>query len=550
VWFDLQRVEVTGIWAKDDQTQTRFPGMFDDHRNPSFFEKQKGGWIESLRQIFSSKGDDDLSGLQVDRDGKLSQRGKEALQPLVGKQINELVAHSWGTEMVYNAIFEGFIMPPARIVVLGAPDNDYAKWEILAKHTGTDVIYLRFPGDFVARSGALRKSAIGKEPVGLDLLWFQKCSRPDWTSRCRREGVPTDYKGKVANLSGVKKLNGYSGHDRHGYYEELRRLEPHFAHTSAADLAKPQTELIVKETEKIRGGVEAQALQLIEIAVGSEGYSEAIQGIRAGAKELERRKNSESRSGGSGGAGIGLGPVARAAAPGAQAAPKLPQAQVSLERWEEANTPPLDRARWLARIACENRVDISQDTMDRLTERLFEYMKNKAFPAEPQTTCAAQIYDKILSVSRLGKRLNVAWVMTRAAQRHCVDISRDSSNSMYRSMVSLALKACSGQSLGSSEIHDVFTGASSLSGGYYHLSGLQQCAQDVYFLLCAGDENGSSWSAERINGRAKELAARDARETSSSYVDPGGASSDRVERLQSHDFSRPNALIPTIRSPW
>src|ERR1017187_3278518 len=82
----------------------------------SFLGRAQLAWKEAVG------GSEDLITAIRERNGVLSDRGKEVLQPLVGKEVNQIVCHSWGTQIVYNAILSGYIKPPKLLIVLGAPD--------------------------------------------------------------------------------------------------------------------------------------------------------------------------------------------------------------------------------------------------------------------------------------------------------------------------------------------------------------------------------------------------------------------------------------------
>ena len=60
--------------------------------------------------------------------GEMTDRSKQTFAAYKDKDINELVAHSWGSEAVYAAILNGELRPPKKLIVVGVPDDNLEKW--------------------------------------------------------------------------------------------------------------------------------------------------------------------------------------------------------------------------------------------------------------------------------------------------------------------------------------------------------------------------------------------------------------------------------------
>jgi len=145
-YFDRQRVEVTGLGSSDDTYET-FPEMFDGQVKPSFFAGKLNvtSWQKVQRLLRNFSGvtfTDDINNFMTDNNGNLSDRGKEVLKEYGKLKINEIVAHSWGSELIYNAILSGYIQPPKKLTVIGVPDNLLEKWNLLAGSRGRRSIFV------------------------------------------------------------------------------------------------------------------------------------------------------------------------------------------------------------------------------------------------------------------------------------------------------------------------------------------------------------------------------------------------------------------------
>lgn len=156
VLYDYQRVEIKGILAKD-LTDKKLKNLFDMEIGASHLG-EKGNdvtippWVQEVYAHAK-----DLYDLQADAHGMFTEAAKNAVSALNGKEVNEIVAHSWGTEIIYNAILNGDIKPPRRLIVSGMPDRDKEKWLALSRHTGTEVVV--YPNSYDLARGRLGLAA-------------------------------------------------------------------------------------------------------------------------------------------------------------------------------------------------------------------------------------------------------------------------------------------------------------------------------------------------------------------------------------------------------
>lgn len=222
VIYTHHRVEIRGILSKksgDNDTNAKFGPLFDLQIAPTHLDKVQGmpGWMEVSRAVI-----DDLISLNRDAYNQLSSAAEEAVEELDDKEVDEIVAHSWGTEIVYNAILAGKIRPPRRLIVAGMPDRDLDKWKALSNFTGTEVIVYYDPTDPIAgaarlggdvidglsRGGEVQAGEIAphmlKDPNRFDLQWKTACAeRAGGCNPHRRYPKSTeiveDYRGKTHN---------------------------------------------------------------------------------------------------------------------------------------------------------------------------------------------------------------------------------------------------------------------------------------------------------------------------------------------------------------
>lgn len=303
VVYGLQRVEIKGILspnAADNDTNAVFGPLFDLQVAPTHLESTSDdpAWMHPSKSLA------DLAALRRDAYGRLSAQAKATVEQLGKQEVNEIVAHSWGTEIVYNAILAGLILPPKKLIVAGMPDNDLEKWKALSKFTGTQVIVYTNPNDPMA--GAARLAGKGTDilgdverrlknfppPVPVTTALWQK-----WKSACaaRRGTNPCNPHERVAGPVAYK--DDYTGatHDRFEYYQamedahDLPSMPPEqrvFAGSkklpfpgSAPALAEAQEALIAQE---VRRGYEAEVREetdaLVAAAVKAKALAEKAKG--------------------------------------------------------------------------------------------------------------------------------------------------------------------------------------------------------------------------------------------------------------------------------
>ncbi len=213
--YAYQRVEITGIWSNDD-TNEQFPGMFDLQIKPSHVGEVDSAaaapaWLQDIRNRRK-----DLVELRSDAYNQITESAIQAVEKLRDKEVNVIAAHSWGTEIVYNAILEGKILPPRRLIVCGMPDGDLEKWTALSKHTGTEVVV--YPNsDYAAGGarilgGAIKDTDIAARSAGnailgdgkgiavpdpkqtFDVQWENACRRTTTCNRHNRLGPKVEYR--------------------------------------------------------------------------------------------------------------------------------------------------------------------------------------------------------------------------------------------------------------------------------------------------------------------------------------------------------------------
>ena len=238
--YDYQRVEVTGMWSDDDTNKFR-EGLFDLQIKPSMLNERElltptkrlamrlkshllllpyiatnplgRFFIDNALPNIDAQAEDALLATQ-DISGKLTERAQDVVAALKGKRVNEVVAHSWGTQIIYNAILEGKISAPRRLILIGAPDVNDLKWQLLAKHTGTEVIYFRHHDDLVGIVGALQPRSV-----------TDRKARRKWAdaSENREKAIALNPHNRIGSWISLQTQTG-GGHDRHQYYQDLERM--------------------------------------------------------------------------------------------------------------------------------------------------------------------------------------------------------------------------------------------------------------------------------------------------------------------------------------
>lgn len=229
--FDHARIEVTGVASSDD-TFAFNPKDFDGQAKPSYTVDEGGlksaawkqftrarrwmtGWAPDPTLPFEAM-HDSLEFEQAAA-GILTSRGKKALKEFAGKEINEVVAHSWGTELMYAAILNGYMLPPKKLIIVGVPDNNNEKWELLAQRTGTQVVHVRSLNDQIAKVGAM----VADRHVKVDFKkkWDRFCEDRATKSSCGAHGRTP----KQVEWINPPDNPGTAGHDRQAYYDILKK---------------------------------------------------------------------------------------------------------------------------------------------------------------------------------------------------------------------------------------------------------------------------------------------------------------------------------------
>ncbi|PIR17914.1 MAG: hypothetical protein COV48_08100, partial [Elusimicrobia bacterium CG11_big_fil_rev_8_21_14_0_20_64_6] len=284
--YKFQRVEVVGVGSTDD-TNGIFPDMIDkplktsymnevlseDQRIVDFFSIRKR-LADARNKIHALLGKDLRESLSNTR-GIPSSRSQQIIAQLKDAPINELFAHSWGTEVVYLGIMNGSIIPPKKLVVMGVPDNNQEKWRILAAHTGIEVHVIGFKWDKVRMAGeaAMKfKSGLPEDTASLQKLWNEKCSaRVGTKTACTNpeKFVRTkfDYNLNVIPPNGPKdtfvkeSIRRALGHDRLLYYTYLSNRN--LFNKTVTRLEAPQLKIIKAEENMILAEALVEARNLI-----------------------------------------------------------------------------------------------------------------------------------------------------------------------------------------------------------------------------------------------------------------------------------------------
>ncbi len=241
-YFDHGRVEVTGFMSSDNTDESN-PSIADKQIKPSFSVEGSAPRLENAKKWLqwgiafpgiaggsassiaggippAVVADISLDYLEVTAAmrGETTARAKAKLASYKNKEIEELAAHSWGTELVYAAILNGEIRPPKKLIVTGVPDDDRWKWESLAARTGTEVHWVRAPNDLVAAGGAKLAKFVTRD-VDFLAKWAAACSaRPE---TCPAHSRQTE--GVIFEEIGDNP--GTLGHDRLAYFDILMQAE-------------------------------------------------------------------------------------------------------------------------------------------------------------------------------------------------------------------------------------------------------------------------------------------------------------------------------------
>lgn len=308
----FQRVEIAGVGATDDTNGT-LPDMIDkqlktSHLNEVLPEDQRIVDPLSIRKriadaknkIYAYFGKDVREAFSDTR-GSASPRSQRIIAQLKDATINELFAHSWGTEVVYLGILNGDIIPPKKLVIMGVPESNQEKWRLLAAYTGIEVHVVGFEWDKARMLGdaALKfKSGLPKDTASLKKLWNEKCEKRtgkltscadpakfvqkkfDYNLHVRPPNVPKD-KFIQGNLTA-------SDHEKILYYTYLSNRN--LFNKTVAQLEAPQVPLIKAEENRILAEALAEARAMI-----AEANAAAKAAADAEASERERQETEKQR---------------------------------------------------------------------------------------------------------------------------------------------------------------------------------------------------------------------------------------------------------------
>lgn len=244
-YYDYERVEVTGIFANDDGSPDP-EDLFDKRITPAQWGESSETVAPWLMDLLHKP--QDLMGLATDSTGQLSKYAQSAVSQMKDAEVNEIVAHSWGAEVMYNAIFLGLIKPPKKLILCGVTEFNWEKWKALADYTGTEVVIynnLLDPAAVSARSlDAMQKLGMADgmkltdDPKKLEAFWNEQCGKRKNCNPHQRQG-------------GFEK-NTYLGkpfHDRETYY--ARMLDEHLVRKNVSEKTAVYQELLVQKEKEL-----------------------------------------------------------------------------------------------------------------------------------------------------------------------------------------------------------------------------------------------------------------------------------------------------------
>ena len=190
-----RRVEVNGVSTTDD-TSAKLPGMFDkqikmSYENAPEPSRKIAQWGAYLFRYAL----DVISAVQ-DMDGQPTEHAQKVLSAIAGRQVDEIIAHSWGTEAVYAAILSGYILPPKKLILVGIPEENRAQWSLLAKYTGIEVHVVGFSTDKVQITGNIMDqfvTGLPRDPAMLEALWQRRCAQQTRCIDPRKGGGSLEY---------------------------------------------------------------------------------------------------------------------------------------------------------------------------------------------------------------------------------------------------------------------------------------------------------------------------------------------------------------------
>ena len=409
--FHFQRVEVAGAGSTDNTNET-MPDMIDkqlklSHANDVPSER----WLDKLKNFFDRG--KDLTESLSDTSGTPTARSQKILAELKGKRINELFAHSWGSEAVYLGILNGDILPPKKLVIIGVPASNEQKWLMLAKYTGIEVHVIGFENDkarAVGRAGLMFKSELPTDTAGLESLWRERCAEPGHVcanpAKFKRTKFDYNIDAPLPREMNSTFIDRKLSHDRLIYYSYLysRKL----FNKTIEELDAPQAKMVEDESNRILEEAMDEARSLIASAkIQAQIYaSERSKGFWGkGNMDEFRRRMSEIRKN-------EVPPVVRPIAP--RIAPAVPAGKTFF-------SSNLSDLKDLAVRACSssNEVAPAESLVNPQHSYFFSKDRDDQIIAELSVhldSCSRQLFSKLIEMIRAGQGPSVTsqWLRTRA----------------------------------------------------------------------------------------------------------------------------------------
>lgn len=292
--FDRARIEVAGMLANDDTYQFNHSD-FDDQIKPSYRADSKRSILDRIKTYAR-----DMEEMKHAMRGEMTKRAVDTVSRFKDMEVNEIIAHSWGTELVYAAILNGDIRPPKKLIVTGVPDDDHAKWEMLAAHTGTEVIWVRAENDAAAMDKGARTARDAARNIDFKLKWDFACAKDASANRiCHAHGRPSKPVRwvKIGNLP-IKRADLFMAHARDEYYKALKRKDVGLIKQTVLELRAIETRKINAEAQRMAqddlAAAQREATELVtqareqkEIARRDREERERLERIEAGQKRFE-----------------------------------------------------------------------------------------------------------------------------------------------------------------------------------------------------------------------------------------------------------------------
>lgn len=266
--FDRARIEVTGMISNDDTYKFNTTD-FDDQIKPSYSADKNRSLSDRFWAWTGQNVRDDKREMIHAMRGEMSKRAKDTVAEYKNMEINEIVAHSWGTELVYAAILNGEMRPPKKLIVVGVPDDDHAKWEMLAARTGTEVHWGRAENDAAALDEGVKVAKRNAGNVDFKAKWDAFCAGEGKGRSCPAH----NRKPKPVIYETIGRLSGFLAHDREDYYEILK--EKKVIKYSHRALRIPETAKINAEAGKLEEKtIQAALIEARELVAQAKAQAE------------------------------------------------------------------------------------------------------------------------------------------------------------------------------------------------------------------------------------------------------------------------------------